>query len=589
VTHTTIQLTLLGMFATLIVAALLERRRSTDRIVRRRWLHVALAVGALAMTIVPWLFAITFDLSAVDWRVLSVSAAPFLLLFGFLLFAQGMLFDLSRDRICRRCGFDLRMREGLTCNECGRVAKSEAHLRAIRPSRTLQIAALLVCAGAFWMWRGVETREWGWRGAIPDFVLLTLWPWLPDAVVTGGRWSVPGTLAWRLGNVESMQPNDAIVKRVHRRLERATTIEEFARMLRLRNSTRYRTNALPLSASTIQRIVVAIDAADDRAAADVDMVSALLATKLHFGGIGSDAGEALRAKRDRLRAIADSAASEPTVRSRAAGRILLQVAREPGEIPLESLLDLLRSDDSIVRRGIARILALDPQLHAAVLDRAADPEDPDASMYHLNLLFSGGPFAAAPELNRRSVEMALARLAAARADDLDREAVAGSLQRMDDLPADLDAAVTLHLLNDGKRVGEGLRRLVERGPIPESLAVIERFRDEFERAVEAGMPAEWDLPQERWIDRDAVREYERLYAIWEPQRLRAWQSAAVLAWEAAHSDGRHDPGATLLEEHAEYLSTTEAHVHELFQHLQSLGAIEVTAPRSVDAETPVPD
>ncbi len=548
-----------GMFLTVIVAAIHWSRRSDDRIRRRRWKHVALAFLGLLVTVVPWMVLVGQDFRYVEWRWLFTSAMPWLTLFGVLLFLQGTLFDLSRDRICRRCGFDLRMQDGLRCVDCGRVAKSEAHLRAIRPSRTLQVVAIIVAATAFWQWRAEAISGGGWRGLVPDVVLVTFWPWLPDTLVHGADWPIfgapgmRGTLTWRLSR-GSERLTDAqrasIVRRAFQHAREASTPRELVAAIGMLSLVGSSAAVRPLTRQQIDLIVDAMEAETEPNLGDAPKLASLLAQFLPFDNtLQPEAMEALLLRRDAIDSIAQR--TPPSELSESAGMIVLTLHSFSGELSREILLrEVLGRAPSRYMPPMARMFPRDPGLADFLMDAAAAGEDGDALTIHIAML--------AVEEQRWTNEATVDRFVGQVRERMGRGVGAPgapdgvTLARMIGKTEVVRAAFGPSwrvYAAPGTPDAVGLLELFEAGLDADTTRAIESRRADFEALIADGHSA---LGVElvnvtKEMDRTAQLVAQQLGTGRQQRVSSALQVAAILAWEAACQGGRHEPAASFIQ------------------------------------------
>jgi len=95
--------------------------------------------------------------------------------------------DKARNRRCPRCMHDLSGTPGMTCGECGFVARTEADLHRTRRRwgmAALSLAAILAVTG----WARLEMLNASWVGQVPDAVLMQLPRVLPADAVPQWAW-----------------------------------------------------------------------------------------------------------------------------------------------------------------------------------------------------------------------------------------------------------------------------------------------------------------------------------------------------------------------------------------------------------------
>jgi hypothetical protein len=95
--------------------------------------------------------------------------------------------DKARNRRCPRCMHDLSGTPGMTCGECGFMARTEADLHRTRRHwgmAALSLAAILAVTG----WARLEVLNSSWVGQLPDGVLVQLPRLLPADAVPQWAW-----------------------------------------------------------------------------------------------------------------------------------------------------------------------------------------------------------------------------------------------------------------------------------------------------------------------------------------------------------------------------------------------------------------
>ena len=92
-------------------------------------------------------------------------------------------------RRCGRCWYDMGGVEGLTCPECGRVARRELELGRTRRRKRLVVAAVLLVAAGQLGWLEGRVRRGGWLAAVPTEVLIVLIPQVPQEWLSRPRGS----------------------------------------------------------------------------------------------------------------------------------------------------------------------------------------------------------------------------------------------------------------------------------------------------------------------------------------------------------------------------------------------------------------
>src|SRR5262245_36878945 len=118
------------------------------------WIDAALAM--------PW----------IAWTVGGVLIALDVFLIWLYLFS-----DRARGRRrCPKCWYDLRGTPGLTCSECGYVARREWALFRTRRRWRAGVLALLVAASGVAVALTPKVRRDGWLSVVPTTVLLWLLP-----------------------------------------------------------------------------------------------------------------------------------------------------------------------------------------------------------------------------------------------------------------------------------------------------------------------------------------------------------------------------------------------------------------------------
>ena len=103
-------------------------------------------------------------------------------------------------RRCPKCWYMLCGTDSLTCSECGYVAPREKKLLKTRRRRRWAFVAALVVLAAYGLavTPRIKRSWYGWPGAVPTMVLLTLDPWLETdgALADELRSRVAGDEAW---------------------------------------------------------------------------------------------------------------------------------------------------------------------------------------------------------------------------------------------------------------------------------------------------------------------------------------------------------------------------------------------------------
>lgn len=85
-------------------------------------------------------------------------------------------------RWCPRCRYDMADTPGLTCSECGKLAKSERGLSKPRRSHwNIYLAATTAAVGGYALWVARPVMDRGPLMAVPTWVLMAGWEWLPEA------------------------------------------------------------------------------------------------------------------------------------------------------------------------------------------------------------------------------------------------------------------------------------------------------------------------------------------------------------------------------------------------------------------------
>jgi len=88
-------------------------------------------------------------------------------------------------RWCPRCRYDMEGTPGLRCPECGKLVRSERGLgRPRRPKWAGRFAIVLVLMGTYTLRVARPVMEYGPLMAVPTWVLMAGWSWLPEAWIT---------------------------------------------------------------------------------------------------------------------------------------------------------------------------------------------------------------------------------------------------------------------------------------------------------------------------------------------------------------------------------------------------------------------
>jgi hypothetical protein len=110
-----------------------------------------------------------------------------------------LLHDRARDRRrCPKCWYHMDGVPGLTCPECGRIAKSERRMKKTRRRwRWVPVAALLMLCGYITQ-LVPEARSNGWPSVVPTTALIAASPWLVrDAAMPPFLWTRSPPTDWR--------------------------------------------------------------------------------------------------------------------------------------------------------------------------------------------------------------------------------------------------------------------------------------------------------------------------------------------------------------------------------------------------------
>lgn len=110
-----------------------------------------------------------------DWPTWTMAAT--LALLGAATLALGVFWDRPRGRRrCPKCWYDMSGVPGLTCPECGKVARSERRLRRTRRHRPIIALGVLLLLASCAPTRCRDVRHRGWPAALPDPALFALMP-----------------------------------------------------------------------------------------------------------------------------------------------------------------------------------------------------------------------------------------------------------------------------------------------------------------------------------------------------------------------------------------------------------------------------
>ena len=156
------------------------------------------AVGSAAMAIhIESLFTNSYD----SWTTPITIVSSSIILFGTFLIIWGLIGDRARGRKrCPKCWYDMSGAVGLQCPECGITAKSErAFLKSKRPKWTFVIALCMFMIGGygFSVNRRITQSE-SWFAAVPSWVLMAGWDWLPEDWITWEQSPFSGNLQERI-------------------------------------------------------------------------------------------------------------------------------------------------------------------------------------------------------------------------------------------------------------------------------------------------------------------------------------------------------------------------------------------------------
>src|SRR5688572_3483472 len=117
-----------------------------------------------------------FGQSGGTWFWFAVAGVIFTL--GMVLMVRGWVGDRAKGRRrCPRYWYDMSRSAGLTCSECGLIAKRETHLfRSRRHRWTIALGALALLFGSGLTQMPKVQRE-GWTSVAPTAVLIMALPW----------------------------------------------------------------------------------------------------------------------------------------------------------------------------------------------------------------------------------------------------------------------------------------------------------------------------------------------------------------------------------------------------------------------------
>jgi hypothetical protein len=82
----------------------------------------------------------------------------------------------KRPHDCPECRYDLASTENKQCPECGYLAPNERAFRRLRPVKALFVLASVFLIASTFAIRTSHFKNRGWRGVMPSYLLLTVWP-----------------------------------------------------------------------------------------------------------------------------------------------------------------------------------------------------------------------------------------------------------------------------------------------------------------------------------------------------------------------------------------------------------------------------
>ena len=181
-------------------------------------------------------------LAASNWAAIALTLG------GLLVVVRGVYGDRARGRRrCARCWYDMDRVDGRRCPECGHEAKSEKALLRPRRVKPAIAAGVVLVVLAIVLNPALRWYQDGWRAAIPTWVLIHGYDWLPDDLyVQGSRRYEKGRLDDRLANNSfsiGHRSDESLRAVLRRHIQSADRVSELSREIELIARFAYRDDA----------------------------------------------------------------------------------------------------------------------------------------------------------------------------------------------------------------------------------------------------------------------------------------------------------------------------------------------------------
>lgn len=192
-----------------LVSELFARRRTRLKSMRSNrslWVGLVLificagaAIGSGAMAIqIENQYTNSYD----GWTTPITIVSSSIILFGVFLVIWALVGDRARGRKrCPKCWYDMSGAVGFQCPECGRRVKHERGFgRSKRPRWAFVVAiCMFIVSGYGFVINKQVTEHEEWLAAVPTWVLMTGWEWLPEEWILYDNSPYATTLDERLG------------------------------------------------------------------------------------------------------------------------------------------------------------------------------------------------------------------------------------------------------------------------------------------------------------------------------------------------------------------------------------------------------
>jgi len=195
-----------SLFVRWVSEAVARRRKRlvAQRSARSFWLGLVLMFVCATVALFAAAMAIHLEILYTDsydrWTTPVAIIAGSVGLFGVFVLVWAIIGDRPRGRVrCPKCWYDMSDAAGLQCPECGRTAKSARQFKRSRRARW----AFVVAIGMFGLSGygfSVHRRvaETDWFAAVPSWVLMAGWDWLPEEWILSQNSPYESTLEDRL-------------------------------------------------------------------------------------------------------------------------------------------------------------------------------------------------------------------------------------------------------------------------------------------------------------------------------------------------------------------------------------------------------